>query len=68
MEKKTQKERVIEYIRRNGSISSLECALHLQITDLQGIVRDLKNLGYNVQDKWMTPKDSNKYKIYWIEE
>ena len=67
MEKKTQKERILEYIQRNGSISSLECSIYLRIMDLQGAIRDLKKLGYNVQDKWITPEDGNKYKIYWIE-
>lgn len=67
MEKKTQKERVLEYIQRNGSITSLECSINLRITDLQGTIRDLKKQGYNIQDKWITPEESNKYKIYWLE-
>ena len=67
MEKKTQKERVLDYIRRNGSISSLECALHLRIMDLQGVVRDLKKEGYNIASIW--EKNNNAiYKRYFLGE
>jgi hypothetical protein len=64
---KTQKDKVLQYILRNGSITSLECAIHLRIMDLQGVIRDLKKVGYNIQDKWMQSEDGNKYKVYWIE-
>lgn len=65
MEKLTQKEKVLQYIMRNGSITSLECAVYLRIMDLQGVVRDLKKAGYNVTDVW-EKSDNATYKRYFL--
>lgn len=64
---KTQKDKVLQYIQRNGSITSLECALYLRVMDLQGVVRDLKKIGYNIVDVW-EKSDNAIYKRYFLGE
>ena len=66
MEVKTQKDRVLQYILKNGSITSLECAIYLRIMDLQGVIRDLKKNGWNVVDVW-EKNENTTYKRYFIE-
>lgn len=66
-EAKTQKDKVLQYILRNGSITSLECAIHLRIMDLQGVIRDLKKAGYNISDIW-EKSDNATYKRYFLGE
>ena len=48
-----QQERVLEYIVTYGSITTMECVKHLDIVDLQGVVRNLKQSGHNIQSKWI---------------
>ena len=55
--------KVLQYIQNNGSITSLECAIHLRIMDLQGVVRDLKKEGYNITSVW-EKSDNAIYKRY----
>ena len=48
----TQKEMLLKYLMDNESITSLECVTKLFIIDLQGVVRNLKEDGYTILDKW----------------
>ena len=42
----TQKERVLNYIKEFGSISSMEAFQDLGVTRLSAVIFDLKELGY----------------------
>ena len=42
----TQCKRIVEYIRANGHITSLEAAKHLNITQLCARIVDLENRGF----------------------
>jgi hypothetical protein len=48
----TQKETLLKYLKENESITSLDCVTKLFIIDLQGVVRNLKEDGYTILDKW----------------
>ena len=48
----TQKETLLKYLKENESITSLECVTKLFIIDLQGVIRNLKEEGYTILDKW----------------
>lgn len=48
----TQKETLLKYLKENESITSFECVVELLIIDLQGVIRDLKEDGYTILDKW----------------
>ena len=48
----TQKETLLKYLKENESITSFECVVELFIIDLQGVIRDLKEDGYTILDKW----------------
>lgn len=65
MQKKTQREQVLEYIGKNGIITTRDAGLKLEIWDLQSIIRDLRNDGIDIKSEWVTNKRTKKqYKVY----
>ena len=50
--KTTQKDRILEYIRNFGSISSFEAYANLGITQLGTKIEQLKKEGYEVKTEW----------------
>ena len=59
----TQKEKVIEYISKNGVITTKDATEKLWIMDLQGVIRNLKNDGYFFYTGYKNSKNS-RYKGY----
>ena len=55
----TQKEMVLEYIRRNGSITDMEAADEIACRRLSGRVFELRKEGYDIVTEWKTCK--NRY-------
>lgn len=55
--KKTQKKKIIEYIRKFGSISSWEAYRDLGITQFATRVKELKEEGCKFQTKWEKRKN-----------
>lgn len=61
--KKTQKEKVIDYIIQFGSISSLEAFNDLGITQLGARIDDLKKDGVQFETKWVNGENRFKEKV-----
>ena len=55
----TQKDRILEYIRKFGSISSFEAYTDLGITQLGARIDQLKKEGYEFKTEWEHKK--NRY-------
>ena len=53
----TQKEMVLDYLRKHGSITTLESMKKLLILDLQSNIRYLRNEGYEITDEYITKKN-----------
>jgi hypothetical protein len=70
--RKTHKERVLEYVERFGSISSLEAFRDLGNTRLSATIFSLKKDGYKITTKNETALnrfgDKTTYCRYYIEE
>jgi len=64
--KQTQKERVLNYLETNKTITSLECVYNLKIVDLQHAIMELRKEGYNITDIWKKGENS-QYKEYRLE-
>lgn len=54
-----QKQRIINYIREFGSITSFEAYADLGITQLATRIKELKEEGYEFKTEWINSK--NKY-------
>lgn len=55
----TQRERVLQYIKDFGSISSMEAFKDLGATRLSAVIFDLRKAGYPIATK--TEKTKNRY-------
>jgi len=70
--KTTQKQRVIDYIKQFGSISSWEAYADLGITQLGARIDQLKKDGYEFETEWESKKnrygENTTYKRYKIAE
>jgi len=66
----TQKEMVLDYLRKHGSITTLESMKHLLILDLQSNIRYLRNEGYDITDEYITKKNiygkKTSFKKYYL--
>lgn len=59
MGKKTQAERVLEYIKKFGSITTLDAFKDLGVTRLSARIFELRNKGLNIDSTSVTSK--NRY-------
>lgn len=67
----TQKESILKYLRKNGSITTIEAVTQLYILDPQKIIQQLR-VKYNISDEWIHTKNvygkNVKYKKYKLED
>ena len=72
MEKLSQSEMIIRYIKEKGSITTLEAFNDLGCTRLASRINDLKKEGYRFRDEFVTSKNRCGYKVsykrYYLEE
>ena len=57
MKRITQKERVVEFITKEGSITSLDAFRELGCTRLSAVIFNLKEDGYEFETKFETKKN-----------
>lgn len=66
----TQKQRIINYIRVYGSITSFEAYKDLGITQLATRIKELKEEGYEFKTEWKNDKnrygEPRSYKRYYL--
>ena len=72
MGKISQKDIVLNHLKRYGSISTIECYSKYRITDLQHAIYLLRKENYLITDEWCKSKNelgwANKYKKYTLME
>lgn len=72
MEKPTQRDRVLQYIRDFGSITSYQAYTDLGVTQLATRIFELKKRGYNFSKKRVKTKnrygDNTHYDEYFLTE
>lgn len=68
----TQKNRLLEYLEKNETITTLESVLKLGITDPQHYIMELRNEGYTITDEWIHGTNRvgqrTKFKRYRLEK
>ncbi len=68
----TQKDRILQYIREFGSISSWEAYQDLGVTQLGARIDELKKEGYEFKTEWESSTnrygDKVDYKRYYLEK
>lgn len=68
----TQKARILEFLEKNKTITTLESVLKLGITDPQHYIMELRNEGYLITDRWINGTNrvgrKIRYKEYRLEK
>lgn len=64
----TQNEVVLNHIKQNGEITSLEAFELYQITRLSGRIHDLRRQGYNITTEKRKAKNGAMYAVYRLQK
>lgn len=70
--KSKQIKRILEYMQTHDGISQYDAIKEISVMRLASRICDMRRLGYNISDKWVT--GTNKYgekyraKKYWLAE
>lgn len=62
----TQGAKIINYMRSNGSITTLEAVLYLRVTRLSARIHDLRAKGYNIVGTWVKAKNAEGKKVQYL--
>ena len=63
--KRSQKQKVLDHIRKYGKITSLEAAIRYKITRLSARIYELRHDdGYDIQNRRITKKTDGEYVTY----
>ena len=69
---KTNNEVLLEYLQKGNIVTTRTAPEEIGIADVRANIRDLRDLGYSIQDKWVTAENrrgkKTRYKEYWLSE
>lgn len=61
---------LLEYLEAGNIVTTRNAPQEIGIADVRANIRDLRNLGYDIKDKWVTSLNrrgrKTRYKEYWI--
>jgi len=67
-----QKDRLLQYLEKHGTITTLESVMQLGIMDPQHYIMELRNENYNITDQWINGTNrvgrKIRYKRYRLEK
>lgn len=63
----TQVEQIEEFIKINGSITSLDAANALYIMAFTRRIKDMKEMGYKIGSEWEVSANGARFVRYWID-
>lgn len=66
--KKTQKERILDYLKTHKEITGLDCALILRIVEYRHPIMELRREGYNITGEWKSTENGTRYVLYKLVE
>ena len=62
----TQEQKILTYMRTNGSISAFEAAVYLKITRLSARIFDLRAGGHKIGATWVKEKNAEGKKVQYL--
>ena len=72
MEGKTNNEVLLTYLQEGNIITTRTAPDEIGIADVRANIRDLRDLGYKIKDKWVSSLNrrgrKTRYKEYWLEQ
>ena len=64
----TQNEMILNHIKKNGSITSMEAFAEYNITRLSGRIHDLRREGHNIITEKRKAKNGAMYAVYRLQK
>lgn len=64
----TQEERVLEYLRERGTMTTLDAVRELFIMNPQQRIRNLRKRGYDIRTEYVLSATGKKYGVYKLYE
>ena len=68
---KTNNETLLEYLQKGNIVTTRNAPAKIGIADVRANIRDLRDLGYKIQDRWVTGLNSRgrktRFKEYFME-
>lgn len=68
---KTNNETLLEYLQKGKIVTTRNAPDEIGIADVRANIRDLRDLGYKIQDRWVTGLNrrgrKTRFKEYFIE-
>lgn len=64
----TQEDRVLQYLRSHGSLTTMEAVRELSIMNPQQRIKKLRDAGYNIVTDWEISPAGARYGVYRLQE
>lgn len=69
---KTNKEVLLEYLQKGNIVTTRTAPDEIGIADVRANIRDLRNIGVDVKDRWVESENrrgkKTRYKEYYMED
>ena len=66
--KRTQRDRVLAYLREHGTLTVKEAVEVLNIMSAPKRIEELRNMGYVIPLEWAKTENGSRYGVYRLEE
>lgn len=66
--KRTQRDRVLEYLKAHGTLSVREAVTELNIMSAPKRIEELRKMGYPISTDWKVTDTGSRYGVYTLQE
>lgn len=67
-EKRTQRDRILSYLRQHGTLTVREAITELDIMSAPKRIEELRKMGYIIPLDWVQTASGSRYGVYRLEE
>lgn len=68
MEKRTQRDKVLTWLRKNGTLTVRDAVTELNIMSVPKRIEELRKLGYPIALEWRQAETGSRYGVYRLTE
>ena len=68
MEKRTQRDKVLTWLRQNGTLTVRDAVTELNIMSVPKRIEELRKLGYPIAREWRQTETGSRYGVYRLTE
>ena len=64
MNTESQSQAILRYLRQGNELTSLDALLRFKCMRLAARIADIKDMGIDIADRWITREDGVRFKAY----